>query len=365
MTATSNTNKNLLPIYLRWIVGLTIFNTFVALFMYWISDQRQAFSDTWIFSMAIGYCISGLTILMKRLIWGNEKPRSFYFVLICALCAPVGYVLGYNLASFAHGLEILSVASFFKGSNRVAVMLTMLVSLLAGVFFWNKTKIAEMQAESEKEKAKTAAIERQAMQAQLQLLQAQIEPHMLFNTLANLQGLIALDSEKAQHMLTQFIHYLRASLNSSRTEKTTLKHEFDLLSAYLELLAIRMGKRLSYSTELPHDLERLTIAPMLIQPLVENAIKHGIEPKMDGGTIHVSVQREDKLLHIRVIDTGLGLSTDKSSLPSEQTSGVGNANVRERLLALYGTLASLSLIDNTPHGAIAHLRIPMTENTTD
>ncbi|MBI1835070.1 MAG: histidine kinase [Burkholderiales bacterium] len=236
------------------------------------------------------------------------------------------------------------------------------ISLISGLFFWNQAKIAELQAEQEREKARSAAVERQALQAQLQRLQAQIEPHMLFNTLANLQGLIAIDPARAQYMLEQLIHYLRASLSSSRLDRTTLKHEFDLMQAYLELLAIRMGKRLQYHCDLPEELEQQGIAPMLIQPLVENAIKHGVEPKMEGGSVHVSAEKKDATLHIKIIDTGLGLSEHHDQAQAHaQHSHVGNANIRERLLALYGSAASLQLSPNHPEGCIAHLQIPLAE----
>lgn len=298
------------------------------------------------------------------LIWRDAKPHRPTFYLICVVLAPIGYYLGGSLALYIYDRKIPSFLSLMQSGNRGAIILTVFISLIAGVFFWNRSKIAEMQAEQEKEKARTAAIERQAMQAQLQLLQAQIEPHMLFNTLANLQGLIAIDPDRAQHMLTQFIHYLRASLNSSRVEKTTLSHEFELMNAYLELLAIRMGKRLRYSSDLPDALKDVAIAPMLIQPLVENAIKHGLEPKIEGGSIHVSVELRDSLLHIKVTDTGLGLPLDynETQVSQDNHSHVGNANVRDRILALYGSDSSLRLSPNLPCGVIAHLTIS-TDNT--
>jgi sensor histidine kinase YesM len=187
---------------------------------------------------------------------------------------------------------------------------------------------------------------------------------MLFNTLANLQGLIAIDTDRAQYMLEQLIVYLRASLNSSRTEKTTLKHEFSLMKAYLELMAIRMGKRLTYELALPAELESKEIAPMLLQPLVENAIKHGIEPKMEGGSIHVTAWQQDGFLQLSVSDTGLGLSSSYSETkPHTNQDGdhqhVGNANVSDRLMALYGPTAKLSLEANKPEGATARITIPL------
>jgi sensor histidine kinase YesM len=251
----------------------------------------------------------------------------------------------------------------FGDGNRILLLMCVLISFSFGFYFWNKNKIADLRADTEKEKSRNAAIEKQAMQAQLQLLQAQIEPHMLFNTLANLQGLIAIDTERAQYMLEQLIVYLRASLNSSRIEKTTLKHEFALMKAYLELMAIRMGKRLTYILDLPVELETKEIAPMLLQPLVENAIKHGIEPKLDGGSIYVQATQHDGFLHLHVSDTGLGLPFDYNEstvhTSDETHHHIGNANVRERLLALYGPTAHLSLEPKQPEGVTARISIPL------
>ena len=202
--------------------------------------------------------------------------------------------------------------------------------------------------------ARATAIEKQAIQAQLQMLQAQIEPHMLFNTLANLQGLIMLDPARAQHMLEQLIIYLRMTLSASRAEQSSLEQEFGLITAYLELLAIRMGKRLSFTLDLPAPLRGHRIAPMLLQPLVENAIKHGLEPSISGGHVHVSASSEDAYLCLRVQDSGLGLSASvDASRPH-----VGNDNIRQRLQVLYGATATLTLTPELPTGVCAELRLP-------
>ncbi|MBI3713368.1 MAG: histidine kinase [Burkholderiales bacterium] len=345
---------------LKSITWVAIFNTLISLFLTFVLRVDERFTTIWVFSMLVGCSISVIIHLLRWLIWRNARPHRLSFLFLCVVAAPIGYYLGLTAGLLLYGQKIPNIMSLFGTGNRAIVIMSAFISLISGLFFWNQAKIAELQAEQEKEKARTAAIERQALQAQLQLLQAQIEPHMLFNTLANLQGLIAIDPARAQHMLEQLIHYLRASLNSSRVDNTTLKHEFELMQAYLELLAIRMGKRLHYRCELPEELEQQTIAPMLIQPLVENAIKHGVEPKMEGGSVHVSAEKIDSTLHIKIIDTGLGLSDDHDQLKQhDANSHVGNANIRERLLALYGNQASLRLTPNQPEGCIAHLQIPL------
>jgi sensor histidine kinase YesM len=346
----------------REIGMMVAFNTLVAIFIKLVFHSNQSFFMVWVFSMLIGFSINGVISLSTYLIWRKQEPNRIAFLLICIAAAPVGYFLGSSIALSLYGKDIPNFLRFIQGGNSVPIVISAFLSLVAGTFFWNQSKIANLKLEQEKERARTAAIERQALQAQLQLLQAQIEPHMLFNTLANLQGLIAIDTERAQHMLEQLIRYLRATLNSARTEKTTLKHEFELMHAYLELLAIRMGKRLSYAIELPTELEAREIAPMLLQPLVENAIKHGLEPKVEGGKVTVNARVEQTVLVLTVTDTGLGLPADydENYRGSDHQSHVGNANIRERVLALYGNAASLTLSNNQPCGVVAELRLPLT-----
>ncbi|MFZ6798374.1 sensor histidine kinase [Undibacterium sp. Di24W] len=352
------------PRLIRIFIGfgqLVAINTAIAVFLTLVMKVGPSFSMTWVFSMLIGTSINLTIGFMRWLIWRDKKPHRPSFLLMCAASAPIGYYLGGAAGMLIYKQKIPGFLSIMNSGNLPVIIMSVFISLFAGIFFWNQSKLAEMQAEQEKEKARTAAIEKQALQAQLQLLQAQIEPHMLFNTLANLQGLIAIDTARAQHMLEQLIRYLRASLDSSRTQKTTLKHEFELMNSYLELLAIRMGKRLSYSSDLPPELTTQEIAPMLLQPLVENAIKHGVEPKMEGGSIHVSAKMKAQTLQILVIDTGLGLPIDydENHVSADNRSHVGNANVRERILALYGPDASLQLRDNQPSGVVAQLLLPI------
>jgi sensor histidine kinase YesM len=223
------------------------------------------------------------------------------------------------------------------------------------LLFANQERLARIQAEAASERARAEAVTRQAMQAQLQLLQAQIEPHMLFNTLANLQGLIALDPDRASHMLDQLIRFLRATLSSSRVGTTTLAQEFDLLDAYLGLMAMRMGTRLRYELQLPNELRDTPVPPMLLQPLVENAIAHGLEPKVDGGTLAVTAARHGGLLELTVRDTGLGLH----AVPHRPGTGVGLSNTRERLRGLYGERAALALEPANPTGAVARITLPL------
>jgi sensor histidine kinase YesM len=350
---------------LKSLIFLSIFNTAIAVVVTILINKGESFSETWIFSMLIGWSIKLIIDLLQWLAWRDTIPPRAGLLMMCLIGAPIGYYIGASLGLLITEGKLNSFDLLVSKDNQTSVLMSVfmsvLVSLFAVTFLWSKSKIAQVEAQREKEKARVAEIEKRALQAQLQLLQAQIEPHMLFNTLANLQGLMAIDVARAQHMLEQLIRYLRASLQLSRVQHTSLAHEFGLLEAYLALIAVRLGKRLRYTIDLPDDLAQQTIAPMLLQPLVENAIKHGLEPKVLGGEIHVLARREGELMHLIVRDTGLGLPPDydPEQVSIDQQSGVGNANIRERLLALYGEQGKLILEKNVPEGVIAHLYIPI------
>ncbi len=197
--------------------------------------------------------------------------------------------------------------------------------------------------------------QRQAAEAQLTLLQSQLEPHMLFNTLAHLRVLIKLRPDDAQQMLDQLIAYLRATLQASRAESHSLRAEFERLRDYLALMQVRMGSRLRVELNLPEELAELQVPPLLLQPLVENAIKHGLEPALEGGVLRVSAGRSPEHLTLTVEDGGVGLG----AAPTSNGTGFGLEQVRERLQTRYGSASRLSLNARQPHGCVAELRIPL------
>jgi LytS/YehU family sensor histidine kinase len=194
-----------------------------------------------------------------------------------------------------------------------------------------------------------------ADEARLKLLETQLEPHMLFNTLANLRALIGVDPDRAQQMLDHMIAYLRATLNASRATSHSLQAEFDRLQDYLELMAIRMGPRLKFHLDLPGALAQVKVPALLLQPLVENAIQHGLEPKVGGGEVHVNARRDDGDVVIEVCDTGVGLS---GSAPAGG-KGFGMNQVRERLATLYGERASIDFGSVDSGGCRVVIRYPV------
>ncbi len=200
--------------------------------------------------------------------------------------------------------------------------------------------------------------ERQAVEAQLRMLQAQIEPHFLFNTLANVVSLIERDPPRAREMLLRLTEVLRLSLRRTREETTTLAQDAELLGNYLSILRMRLGGRLEYAFRIPQELLGLRLPPMLIQPLVENAVVHGIEPSAEGGKITIAAEQRDGRLIVTVADTGRGFSASVSG------HGVGLTNVRSRLQALFGDRARLALRENEPTGVVSVLEIPLDDPGT-
>jgi PAS domain S-box-containing protein len=221
----------------------------------------------------------------------------------------------------------------------------------SAVYDITERKLAESKLEEER--ARSLSAEKQIVETQLKMLQAQIEPHFLFNTIANIISLVDTAPANAKEMLHNLTELLRVSLQRSRKNISTLAEEADLLRNYLSIFQLRIGQRLHFEMHIPEDLFNVPFPPMLLQPLVENALKHGIEPKMEGGSITIKAERTDSALRLTVTDTGLGFPAQLSG------GGVGLANVRERLNALYGDKCMFTLKENKPCGVIATIEVPI------
>ena len=212
------------------------------------------------------------------------------------------------------------------------------------------------------QRAKSEDLRRQATEARLKLLETQLEPHMLFNTLANLRALIQTDPPRAVTMLDRLNDYLRATLRASRTDPQsgahTLADEFTRLRDYLELMAVRMGPRLAFRFELPDALQTQPLPPLLLQPLVENAIRHGLEPRVEGGSILVSARREGATLRLDIADTGVGMPPAAAPAPTGD-GGFGLAQVRERLQNLPGGAGRIEVLSHPGEGTTIRLTLPL------
>ena len=306
---------------------------------------------TAVISNLIGFLVHGALQLIERCV-PREKAVLFRGAqllavgMACVAGIPVGNALlhGRNPLLFVQGGKVMTVLLAFGMLTAVLIVLV----LAAG------ERRMRREADAARQQEQIAAAGRLVAEARLRALQAQIEPHFLYNTLANVVSLIDSQPAKARRMLERFIDYLRASLAASRAEHATVGSETDLAAAYLDVLGVRLEHRLRWRFEIAPAASALPMPPMLLQPLVENAIMHGIEPKLEGGEIVVRARVEDGMLCVEVADTGLGLRP----APPRPGGGVGLSNLRERLRQLFGARAQLQLLDNPAGGVTSRLLLP-------
>ena len=257
-------------------------------------------------------------------------------------------------------LLLVSLLAMIVGgivNHPLPVVLAILASFMVKVVAGGKRR-AEITADEATKRAETEQLQRTVLEARMQALQAQIEPHFLFNTLASIDQLIQTDPPRASKMQRSLIRYLRSAMPQMREGKRpTLGQQVDLCSAFLEIMAIRMEGRMQSEIRVPEGLKTAVFPSMMLQTLVENAIKHGLEPKADGGRIEIGAEIVDGQLAVHVLDTGVGFV-------AKAESGVGLANIRERLEALYMGRAEM-IIDLAPAGGTCvTIRVPYEVGTT-
>jgi LytS/YehU family sensor histidine kinase len=313
------------------LVAVAAFNSVIAALLTLVR-YGGGFWENFVFSQCIGLTVLVLVHLGWRALWPLGKPPRVPLIGLVSAAVLGGWLGGSAIASALLGLP------WTAGRSALAALGVTVAAGFAGTwFFWSRHRAAEL--------------ERQRIGAQLRLLQAQIEPHFLFNTLANLDALIATDPGRAREMLRHLNDYLRATLAAARRERNSLQDEFELLRNYLEVIAIRMGPRLKFELALPPGIAAREVPPMLLQPLVENAVKHGLEPKVEGGTVRVGAREERGKLVLEVADTGVGQHAGTGA-------GVGLANVRERLVAAFAGAARVEAGANPAGGFTVTLTLP-------
>jgi signal transduction histidine kinase len=345
----------------------------VALLCLGIALLLNAFRGRWsnnhlVYSYAIGFtcflCTQGMRLLLAagydalRRLRGLAPAsggfeggwRGIWPATVVATVAAMP--AGLNLADWITGFDSGNVFNWRNPDGRVTMAMTLLGTSVSVFALSSLEKLAGARAAQQ-------AAQRLAAENQLRLLQSQLEPHMLFNTLANLRVLIGLDAAQAQAMLDRLIAFLRSTLDASRSAAHPLAAEFERTADYLALMGIRMGPRLVVQLELPPALATLPVPPLLLQPLVENAIKHGLEPQVQGGRIEVAARAEGAELVLTVHDSGAGLGAAPPAQPGSPGSRFGLVQIRERLATLHGNRASLVLAAAPGGGTTATIRMPL------
>ena len=337
----------------RWLLAIVAVTTLIA----WMASQLP-----WNMSFAEAAILFNLVVL--TLIWSGLSAwfgyrkfqgRIFRYIVAGPLLALAGALVGASIAGLVKGVDPFA---FLHDSAKLRHVVT--AGLVFGVLFSLVTALiahlrnreyraltAHLEAE-----ARQSETSRQLAESKLKLLQLQIEPHFLFNTLGSAQQLAEKDSPQAAQLIADLIRFLRAATPAFGEDVTTLKQEAALIRAYLGIMQTRLGRRLAWSVDLPAELEPLNVPPGMLITLVENAIKHGIERSPQGGRVDVTIAREGARLSLAVADTGAGL--DDAPAPS----GIGLANIRERLDLLYGDQAALDLTENEPRGFRARILMP-------
>jgi sensor histidine kinase YesM len=341
---------NFKNVFVDFII-IVIINTLIALAITGIRHDNS-FMLSFVISQSYGVTVSS-AILFSLLIF---RPRTWKSLLsIAAIDICLGVCIGLLIGIFI--LEhFLYIVLNWRMRSLWLTFITSGITFSSVIFYFFITKLrlkyrSEMIA---REKIKHTAMEKEYLSANLKMLQAQMEPHFLFNTLSNILSLIDTQPDKGKSMLLDLTKLLRTSLSRTMPEQTTLAQEISMIEAYLHIQKIRMDERLNYEIDVPDHIGQYSFPPMLLQPLVENAVKHGLEPKVEGGEIVIRATLDNHLLIIKVTDTGLGFSDfDKA--------GVGIANVRKRLGLLFGEKGRLIIEENKSHGVCTTMEVPVND----
>ena len=327
-------------------IALTLGVSSLIALLLWLLQGRAGLTEYLLISNSIGFWTWGIAQLTNRVSGGRHQLLGLWLVAV-----PLGVVLGAKTAARLGAFDLLASWSRNPSSGWQSLSVPLLFTASAAAAITAVTSALEFRMELEVNRRRSVEAARSQAVAELALLQAQIEPHFLFNTLAHVQSAIDLDPALGKTTLEHLIRYLRGSLQRTRLARFTLGDEQELVESLLAIARIRLGDRLRYAVRFDESLRAVELPPLLLQPLVENAIRHGIEPAVDGGSIDIEAARSGEMLLLRVSDTGVGMA-------ATSPESVGLANVRARLASLHGERGHLALLANRPTGVIAELRIP-------
>lgn len=317
---------------------------------YWIS-LRVSFSFYVVMRFLMGFFAErAISRLVPRAL---ERPKKYFVIeiLIRVILGIVGSFLAFILAEFLTGINFLISMRMIYVQVFIAVVITLLITIsFFSVAFYremmNKMKIAQ--------ELRAAAIE-----AELRALRAQINPHFLFNTLNAIAALIASDPKRAEMMVQRLSDVFRYVLVVTEKETVTLDEELTFLDSYLRIERVRFGEKLTIHENVDATVRSIRVPGLILQPLVENAIKHGLAPRRENGVLEISVSRNDGFLILSIADDGEGFSVDRHGKVILGREGIGVKNVRERIEKMYDGKGQL-VLTNRPHGgAVAEVHIPI------
>jgi signal transduction histidine kinase len=308
------------------------------------------FYNTYLDLLVTALCV-GYTSMVLFTVAGNIRQSRVPREAMQILAIIAGSALGTILAGLVKGRSLSTLVNERLWGVALSMGLGIGFGCVVVATVILREKHARDQARILRAESERHQMEKSVLEARLALMQAQVEPHFLFNTLANVQHLVETDPAAAARMLDSLIEYLRAALPQMRESATNLGREVDMAKAFLDIQRVRMGSRLAFRIDVPEPLKERAFPPMMLISLVENAIKHGVDPCCDSGSIMIRAEEAGGRLKVSVSDTGEGIKPKKGG-------GVGLTNIRERLKALYGSSARLVLEENAPRGVVAVIEVP-------
>jgi sensor histidine kinase YesM len=341
----------------RWLAAIILVTTALA----WLAAHLP-WNMTFLWAAVLFNFVVLMLLWAGLTAWFGYRKFSgklFRYFVFGPLLALGGAFVGACIGGLAKGVDPLD---WLQDSAKVrhvviaglvfGVLYTIVVALIAALRNREYRALAAHLAAERRQ----SELSRQLAESKLRMLQLQIEPHFLFNTLGSAQQLAERGAPDAARLLANLIRFLRAAAPAMREETTTLAQERSLIEAYLGIMQTRLGARLAYAVAIPRELDDVAIPPGMLITLVENAVKHGIEPCPVGGRIDVSAARDAGQLVLAVADTGLGLD---AAAPGQ---GIGLANIRERLALLFADAAWLELVGNEPRGFVARIVLPLSHD---
>ncbi len=283
--------------------------------------------------------------------------RMFKTSIIVCVGMAIGAILTYILLINFYGHS----TSFLSDRIFKAAVISLSIGAVVTFFFHSRDKTVLIQHKLSEAQLQKANQEKALIESQLKMLQSQIEPHFLFNTLANIQAMIFHQPEVASQLLTNLTDLLRQSLTKTRQDKIQINDEVTFIKSYLSIQKIRLGERLDFQIEISEHLPEDThIPPLLVQPLVENAVKHGIGPRPQGGEIKVSFAKINEQLCIAIKDNGVGFSISHT-----KGNGIALNNIRNRISSLFGDKGKLVIRENMSGGVTSELYMPLLTAPTE